>query len=35
MKPVVFKLDESKKAAMCMCKKTGNAPHCDGSHSKL
>ncbi|MGB1397389.1 MAG: CDGSH iron-sulfur domain-containing protein [Planctomycetota bacterium] len=26
-------MTETKKVALCACKKTGGAPFCDGSHS--
>jgi CDGSH-type Zn-finger protein len=34
-KPKVFKAEESKTAAMCMCKQTKSPPYCDGSHINL
>ena len=33
--PVNTQVDAPKKAAMCLCKKTGTAPYCDGTHAKL
>jgi len=33
--PIVFKAEESKAAAMCMCKQSKNPPYCDGSHISL
>jgi len=30
-----FSVDESKKVALCRCKRTHNPPFCDGSHSML
>jgi CDGSH-type Zn-finger protein len=33
--PHIFKVEESKKAALCMCKHTENRPFCDGTHAKL
>jgi CDGSH-type Zn-finger protein len=32
--PVKFTLAEDKKVWLCDCKRTGNAPYCDGTHSK-
>jgi len=34
-KPVIEKVEESKKVAWCGCKHTGNAPFCDGTHTDL
>jgi CDGSH-type Zn-finger protein len=31
----VFKAEESRTAALCGCKQTGDEPFCDGSHAKL
>ncbi|MCE2886113.1 MAG: CDGSH iron-sulfur domain-containing protein [Pseudanabaena sp. 42896M_M3] len=28
-------MTETKKVALCLCKHTGNAPFCDGAHTKL
>lgn len=28
-------VEEQKKLAFCQCKRTGNAPFCDGTHNKL
>jgi len=33
--PVTFELTEAKQVALCLCKHTGAAPFCDGSHQKL
>ncbi|HAA27317.1 MAG TPA: hypothetical protein DCE56_06095 [Cyanobacteria bacterium UBA8553] len=30
--PTKFEVTEKKKVALCLCKHTGNAPFCDGSH---
>jgi len=32
--PVKFTLTEDKKVWLCDCKRTGNPPYCDGTHSK-
>lgn len=34
-KPVIEKVEASRKVAWCGCKHTGNAPFCDGSHTEL
>jgi CDGSH-type Zn-finger protein len=34
-KPHIFKAEEHKKVAICMCKHTKNRPFCDGTHAKL
>lgn len=34
-KPIIEKVEESKKVAWCGCKHSGNAPFCDGTHSSL
>jgi CDGSH-type Zn-finger protein len=34
-RPHIFKIEEQKNAAVCMCKHTQNPPFCDGSHAKL
>jgi len=34
-KPVVEKIEESKKVAWCGCKQTGTPPFCDGTHKDL
>lgn len=34
-KPVVEKIEETRKVAWCGCKQSGNAPFCDGTHSNL
>jgi CDGSH-type Zn-finger protein len=34
-KPHIFKAEESKKVAICMCKQTKNKPFCDGTHASL
>ena len=34
-KPVVEKVEESKKVAWCGCKQTGTPPFCDGTHKDL
>lgn len=33
--PVIFRLDETKKAAFCGCKHTKNPPYCDGTHKNI
>lgn len=33
--PLEFKLDATKKVALCMCKRTAGEPFCDGSHKKV
>ena len=33
--PVIFTPDETGSAWLCACKRTGNRPYCDGTHSKL
>ena len=30
-----FTVEESRRAALCQCKHTGNGPFCDGTHSSL
>ena len=32
--PMKFTLPEAKKVWLCDCKRTGNGPYCDGTHSK-
>ncbi len=34
-RPVVEKIESSKKVAWCGCKHSGNKPFCDGTHSKV
>jgi len=34
-KSLHFTPEKSGKAFLCQCKKTKNAPYCDGSHAKL
>lgn len=34
-KPVAFEVTEKKPLALCLCKHTGKAPFCDGSHHNL
>ena len=34
-RPHIFKFEDSKKLALCMCKHTQNPPVCDGSHETL
>lgn len=34
-RPIIEKVETSKKVAWCGCKQTNSAPFCDGSHSKL
>ncbi|MCG6925923.1 MAG: CDGSH iron-sulfur domain-containing protein, partial [Acidobacteria bacterium] len=33
--PEKLVLDEKKRVALCRCKRTGNSPFCDGTHSQL
>ncbi len=33
--PVEFKLEKKKRVALCPCRKTSNAPFCDGAHKDL
>jgi len=33
--PLEFKLEATKRVALCLCKHTAGAPFCDGSHKKL
>mgnify|MGYP000438126866 CR=1 FL=1 len=33
--PVRFELAHSRNVALCLCKRTGNKPFCDGTHNKL
>lgn len=33
--PKTFQVSIARKAWMCLCKKTGRAPYCDGSHQNL
>lgn len=33
--PMEFKLEATKRVALCQCKHTGTAPFCDGTHKKL
>ena len=35
IEPVRFEVKVSRNAALCLCKRTGNKPFCDGSHSDL
>lgn len=35
MRPIVEKIEETKKVAWCGCKHAGKAPFCDGSHKNL
>ena len=33
--PLVFEVNEKKRAALCNCKHTRNHPYCDGAHSQI
>ena len=33
--PLEFKLEATKRVALCLCKHTAGAPYCDGAHKKL
>jgi CDGSH-type Zn-finger protein len=33
--PLEFEITEKKQVALCLCKHTGHALFCDGSHAKL
>jgi len=35
LRPKIFKVEQSKKAAICMCRHSANTPFCDGTHAKL
>lgn len=34
-KPVIEKVEETRRVAWCGCKHSGNAPFCDGTHATL
>jgi CDGSH-type Zn-finger protein len=35
MGPIAVTPDADGKVTLCLCKHTGNAPYCDGSHAGL
>ena len=32
LKPIYFRMEETKEVWLCCCKQTNNRPFCDGSH---
>lgn len=34
-KPIIEKIEETKRVAWCGCKHSGNKPFCDGTHANL